>query len=221
MKALKSSVLLVLAVLVLGPVNASAVSVDFRDTPWHASNGQSHYSHVFSGGALDGISLAIDAIGAGAVIWEDSIDGFGVLNPRNVTDEYDEIEYGDLLYLTFSTPVFIDTISLADLFVEPGGGAETGFFSLNDGTSWSSFSGTQGLFSGLNGEMTYNVGGIFSDSIWFRGQGLGGPDDSYAVQSLALTAGPGPDPIPEPSTIVLLGSALFGFALRRRQADKV
>ena len=196
------SVILSMVTLLIGISTASfATMIDFRDSSWSVTNG------VTTSKTVDGTTIT--ATPSGAALWQDSIDGIGIVFDY----ENDEIEGDEILQISFSSTTWLNTIYIADLFIEGDPvRTETGFYSLDDGTTWTLFEAIQ--FTNTNGELTIDVGGVLlvNNSIWFRAPGAG---HEFAVQGL--------DVIPEPATISLLGFGLIslsGAAVRRRRKLK-
>ncbi len=220
---------LVLATLVFGFSRASFASmIDFRSGPWVSADGLTSFSHMFTVGELAGIIVELTPGPDTAELWQDSVDGLGVQHSY----EDDEIEGVERLRISFSSTVKLNSIYIADLFKEGGwwwGYLETGFYSLNDTNTWIEFEADPSEFIGsTNGELTIDVSSALVNSIMFKAPGIFEYDGHYqnhefAVQKLDISLASTSEPIPEPTTIALLGIGLFGLAGRavRRRFKRV
>lgn len=203
----------VVAGFALAPTDARALLIDFRAAPFGvAAYGQTSYTAAVTGVG----DVTLSAAPAGATLYWDSSDGFGVM----YSYEQDEIEGPERLTLTFADPVRVTTLYLTDLFHEDGY-LETGSYSVNGG-AYVGFSADGSAVPGsTNGEKTVTVaGGPLVSYITFKAPGLthclygstGCQDHEYSVAGADVSAR-----VPEAGSAVLLGMALPGLVLWRRR----
>ncbi|VAX19094.1 hypothetical protein MNBD_NITROSPINAE01-1414 [hydrothermal vent metagenome] len=196
----------ILAIVLTMPSMALATMVDFTDPAWSGAMNQEDYNVNYGGLNVKALANPDDA-----TLWQDSTDGLGV----QYNYENDEIEGNERLLIKFSQMVLLNTIYIADLFYEHGY-YEIGRYKLYDGSSWSSwngFSATNPTYSPANGEINFEVNQMVS-KIKFSAPGkihCSGKGHEFALQGLKVNE------VPEPSTIILLGAGLVGFALMRRR----
>jgi|GEM_PF-2765181 len=193
---------------------ASVQALMFSDLNWaDYSNDAYHKSFSHGDTGLD-YDIHFLAVG-GKLTWNDNDGGVGIGD--------DEITGGrEALLIWYSKPVYVSTFKLVDLFNEGSTGAnyrEAGFFgydrSFGDGLSLDGFGAFEAAMSQwIGGEGpeagTYTIG--IDDHV----QGIAflaafDPQNDYAVAGYTT-------PVPEPSTVLLLGIGLVGLAgLGRRR----
>ncbi|MHC4547717.1 MAG: PEP-CTERM sorting domain-containing protein [Planctomycetota bacterium] len=197
---MRGVVFLSCAILALS-LPARADPVDFRDGAVFAPAKDQASFHVTVPVDEVQIELKLEASPAGARLWWDAVDGFGV----RYSYEDDEIEDVEILGVHFSELVLVDRIHVADLFFEHGY-AERGWYQLDDGPKIP-FSAVPGS---PNGELILDIG-TAAGTILFSAPGrTGGQNHEFAVSGLDLT------PNPEPGTFILFGSACAGAWVARR-----
>jgi len=213
----------VASALLLVTSSASAEFVDFRDS---SEFGGSDYGTSASFDTDSGATATIVPGPAGAQFYWGTDDGFGVRYSGTGAYEYDEVEGPETLTITFSQPVYIDSILLSDLFRENTNTGttynETGSYQLSDGSTGSIVANGSG---GPNGEQTSSIG-AWTESISFRalGQvgGFFGLNTRNSEYSLAGITFGGPVTVPEldPSAagtaLILLLGGLLVLGGRRR-----
>lgn len=138
----------------------------------------------------------------------------------NNFDEIDIEPPSEVLQISFSRPVYVTTLSLNKLFAAGVRGDPiveiAGVNFLNQG----SFLGTNLFFGTANGMLKVNgpVGAVKVDTLQFWAVPTSNITDAansdFGVSALSAT------PVPEPGTLVLLGSGLAAVAARRRLRRK-
>jgi hypothetical protein len=208
MKILSLAVSLVL--LLAGTAGAS--TYDFRDA---ATFGGALNQPSFSTG-IDGNTITVTATPAGAQIWWDSTDGFGV----RYLFEGDEIQGVERLKISFASPVQLSSVLITDLFNE-NGNLERGSYQLNGSGNWVEFTALASQTSGTNGELTVPIdSSVLVNSIMFKAPGLVlFPLQSHEFSVAAIVTDP-PITTPIPAAVWLLGSGLVGLAALRRRMRK-
>lgn len=204
--------------LVLSP-NASAVYIDFTSADFSslAASNQNAFTTT-----IDGIGLTLTAIPSDAWLTynvdSEGDDGIGVNQPAN----YDEIDWHEMLIVSFDVPVYLEMIYLTDLFNEGNPQyLEQGSFQLSNGDS-SIFEAESGQlpFPDSNGEKYLNFDPNLGPISWiifsaYNGSALGQNHD-YSLGGLEVETAP----VPEPTTILLVGTGLIGLVGSRRKFRK-
>jgi PEP-CTERM motif len=186
--------------------NALALSINFTDGSWNGAQGQNSFTTHASGLDLFAApsptaKITVNYIG-GPSGDNSGMDGLGIND--------DEITQGgtEQLNLVFSAPVMLNSVYITDLFNDgPNGASEVGWYSLNGGMTFTSFSSV----GALNGALTLNIFQSNISSITFK-SGLDSFSD-FSVKGLTYNA----QSVPEPSTLLLLGAGLVGLATWKRR----
>ncbi len=203
------------SLILAGPLAAEALAtpIDFRQLPFSSAADGLPFFEITAGG----IDLRFDPLPTpDATLYWDSTDGFGVRHAY----EADEIEADEILNITFTSgSVYLDAVFLTDLFYEgqPEPFEETGFYRLSVNgieQDWIEFDQTDhGILPSpiTNGEFTLVLNASNVTSIAFRAPGIvNGQGHEFSVAGIEVY-------VPEPSTLVLLGSGLVVGALVRRR----
>ncbi len=185
---------------------ALALSVNFTDGTWDGAQGQTTFTTHLSGIDLFAQAGTLSVNYNGGPSGDNSgNDGLGI------TDDEIGLSGGERLTIAFASAVTLNQVYITDLFKNEGplGQSEVGQFSLNGGTSFTSFSSA----GQINGARTLDIFQSNVSSIIFRS-----PNDSwsdFSVKGLSYS-------VPEPSSFLLLGISflLFSMFYRARRSHQ-
>jgi hypothetical protein len=199
---MKKAILGALVFSAFSAVQASAITIDFTSNVWNPGN---------SGTKTVGNTTveAVNTNGPEDLSW-DSDYGLGVNSQGSDSDQIEENEY---LQVNFSQQFQLTSFSVARLF-ETWSTHEDGYYRLNSTGSWIKFDGTQ------TGEKTV----ILASPTWVTSLQFGynpqlNTSDAFFLKNLVgdFQTTQNPPSVPEPTSMVLLGTGLAGVIVRARR----